>query len=471
MRKVWVIARRDFLAAVRSKAFVVTILFMPILMGISIGVQLLFAKMERAKTKRVAVLDRTPGQKLGASLKKMGDDLQKASKEIDRVKGLDPMIKDLLNININFETIEPKEDAERDAQIFELSQRLEKGDIEALVEIGADVAKVRGVFEKLLDVISVDENGLPTVNLGKIPDSQAVIVRSKGAGSLQVRQLVQTTLNQAVQKDRFEKKGIAPSEVEAMLQPLIFKNRSLVQRDASSGKFVERSEEATIISLILPGVLIALMFMAIMIGATPAMHGVVEEKSQRIAEVLLGSVTPFQLMAGKLIGVIGVSLSIAFVYMGGSYVLALYFGFASLIPTAMLAWFFPMLVLAMLIFGSLFIAVGAAATDIKDTQTLLMPIMMIACIPFFALGPIIQEPNGTIARVCSFFPFASPMLLTARQAVPPGVPTGELIACIAVVLLTTLACVWAAGRIFRIGILMQGKSPKFIELLKWAIRG
>jgi ABC-2 type transport system permease protein len=138
---------------------------------------------------------------------------------------------------------------------------------------------------------------------------------------------------------------------------------------------------------------------------------------------------------------------------------------------SLMVWFVVMLVLALMIFGSLFIAVGAAASDIKETQTLLMPIMMMAMIPFFALGPIMQEPNGNIARYCSFFPFAAPMLLVARQSVPPGVPPWEMGVGIAIVLITTFVCVWAAGRIFRVGILMQGKGAKFSDLIRWIIKG
>jgi ABC-2 type transport system permease protein len=218
-------------------------------------------------------------------------------------------------------------------------------------------------------------------------------------------------------------------------------------------------------------VLIGLMFMVIMVGATPAMQGIVEEKGQRIAEVLLGSVTPFQLMAGKLLGVIGVALTMATVYMVGGYVVADRYGVAGMLTPALLAWFAVMLVLALLIFGSLFIAVGAAAADIKDTQTLLMPIMLIACLPFFALGSIMQDPNGKVAVACSFFPFATPMLLVARQSVPPGVPLWQMAAGIALVLVTTLGCVWAAGRIFRVGILMTGKGAKFGDMLRWIWKG
>jgi ABC-2 type transport system permease protein len=82
-----------------------------------------------------------------------------------------------------------------------------------------------------------------------------------------------------------------------------------------------------------------------------------------------------------------------------------------------------------------------------------------------------QDPNGKIAVICSFFPFATPMLLVARQSVPPGVPMWQLISGIALVLATTVFCVWAAGRIFRIGILMQGKGAKMSDLIQWVIKG
>ena len=127
--------------------------------------------------------------------------------------------------------------------------------------------------------------------------------------------------------------------------------------------------------------------------------------------------------------------------------------------------------MALLIYGSLFIAIGAAAADIKDTQTLLMPIMLIACLPFFALGPIMMDPNGKVAVACSFFPFAAPMVLVARQSVPPGVPAWQMAAGIVLVLATTALCVWAAGRVFRVGILMQGKGARLKDMARWVLKG
>jgi ABC-type Na+ efflux pump permease subunit len=169
--------------------------------------------------------------------------------------------------------------------------------------------------------------------------------------------------------------------------------------------------------------------------------------------------------------VVGVALTMAAVYFGGGYFVAIRYSQTDMITPALAIWFAVYLVLALLMYGSLFIAIGAAAGDIKDTQTLLMPVMLVACLPFFALGPIMMEPNGPVAVGCSFFPFATPMLLVARESVPPGVPAWQMATGIAITLATTLFCVWAAGRIFRVGILMQGKGAKLKDLARWVAKG
>ena len=265
-------------------------------------------------------------------------------------------------------------------QRYEVSREIESGKYEALIEIGPQVLDVRP--------------GEMFVNADKVDDAAAVRFQAKSAGAQMFRRLLEVLLDKGVQLQRFEKKGLSPLEITQIQQRVALKPKALTRLDPATGAFVDAADETPIINLFLPAVLIGLMFMVVMVGATPAMHGIIEEKSQRIAEVLLGSVTPFQLMAGKLLGVVGVALTMALVYLAGGYFLAWYFGFAGVLPSSLLAWFLPMLVLALLIFGSLFIAVGAAAADIKDTQTLLMPIMMFACLPMLALGPIMQDPNG-----------------------------------------------------------------------------
>jgi ABC-2 type transport system permease protein len=449
MRKVWVVARREYRAAVRSKAFVVSIVLMPALMFGSIGVQVLFKKLEDTGEKKYAVVDRTGGELAAA--------LAAAAEKYNQYIATDPETNKQVASRILVEVVPPSGPAPEAvaAQRYELSQRVAGDELEGIVEIGPKVLEVRGN---------------PFQPKDKVDDASAIRFQAKKPTQFQFTAWAEQALNAEIRARRFRDRGIDPAAVAAAQEPVPLKYHALTKL-TQAGTYEDAEEGAQLANFFLPAVLIGLMFMVIMVGATPAMQGVVEEKGQRIAEVLLGSVSPFELMAGKLIGLVGVSLTMAAVYLAGGYVVAHRYGVADLLSPALMAWFAAFLVLALLIYGSLFIAVGAAAGDVKDTQTLLLPVMLVACLPFFALGPIMQDPNGTIAVACSWFPFATPFLLVARQSVPPGVPAAQLAGGIALVLATTLACVWAAGRIFRVGLLMQGKGAKFGDLARWVLRG
>ena len=214
-----------------------------------------------------------------------------------------------------------------------------------------------------------------------------------------------------------------------------------------------------------------LMLMVVMVGASPLVQSVLEEKMQRIAEVLLGSIPPFQLMMGKLLGTVGVSLTISAVYLGGTYAALSYLGYANFFPTHLLVWFIVYQALAVLMFGAVFIAVGAAVSDLKESQSMLMPVMVLIMAPFFVWTSVLKAPTATFSVVVSLIPPATPMLMLLRQGIPPGVPIWQPIVGVLGVLLTTVVIIFAAGRIFRVGILMQGKGAKFSEMLRWALRG
>jgi ABC-2 type transport system permease protein len=201
------------------------------------------------------------------------------------------------------------------------------------------------------------------------------------------------------------------------------------------------------------------------------MQGVVEEKMQRIAEMVLGSVRPFELMLGKLFGLMGVSLTLAALYLGGAYGLALHYGVADLVSPAVLAWFIVYLVVGVVMYGALFIAVGAACSDLRDTQTMLWPVMLLAMLPLFVWINVAREPTSTFSTVASLIPTATPMLMILRVAVPPGVGWWQPALGLVMMLVTTVIFVYAAGRIFRVGILMQGKGASVRDLARWVVRG
>ena len=199
-----------------------------------------------------------------------------------------------------------------------------------------------------------------------------------------------------------------------------------------------------------------------------------EEKMQRIAEVLLGSVNPFQLMMGKLLGMVGVSMTILAVYLGGAVLGARSAGWTEFIPpnlSLLVIWFVIFQALAVLMFGAVFIAVGAACSDIKEAQSMIMPIYIFIIFPMFVWLPVMKEPAGALALVLSLIPPATPMLMMLRTAGWPNIPLWQPLLGTLLVLLTTVFCVFVAGRIFRVGLLMQGKGAKISDMVRWAVRG
>jgi ABC-2 type transport system permease protein len=201
------------------------------------------------------------------------------------------------------------------------------------------------------------------------------------------------------------------------------------------------------------------------------MQCVVEEKMARIAEVLLGSVRPLELMMGKLAGMVAVSLTTAAVYLGTAYWAVNHYGWAEYLSAEVLAWYVVFQILATLMYGALFLAVGAACSDTTETQQLIWVVILLIVLPLTLMRRVVQDPGGVLARCLSYFPFATPTFMVIRLALPPGLAWWEPALGVLVALLTTILCVFAAARVFRVGILAQGKGARMGQIVEWALRG
>ena len=196
-----------------------------------------------------------------------------------------------------------------------------------------------------------------------------------------------------------------------------------------------------------------------------------EEKTQRIAEVMLASVSPFQLMMGKLLGGVAVSLTGSLFYVLGSVATLSSMALTALsltrcCPGFSLTWWRQSFSSAPCSRES-----GSACCDPKDAQMLQLPAMLPLIIPMFLVGPLLKEPHSTLATALSLFPPFTPTLMLLRLSTPSGVPLWQPWLGLAGVILFAALSVWAGGRIFRVGLLMQGRAPKLSELMRWAIRG
>ena len=441
MRKTWVVAVREYFAAVKSKSFVITLVAMPILMLGGIAAQLILEDKVDIRERKVAILDRT-GQ-LATAIKEAAD-AYNANGVYEEKAGERKQVRP----NFTVEVIDPKEAGSAPESTLALSDRVRNQELFAFVEVGPNLFKP-------------DASG----------EDSRIAYHSNSPTYSDLHRWLRAVINQKAQQIRSEQAGIELAVISHVTQSVQFENLGLVSKDAT-GEATEAEEVNELANIFMPMGLMMLMFMAIMVGATPLVQTVLEEKMAKISEVLLGSIPPFQLMLGKLLGTVGVSVTLVSFYLAGAFIALWYAEFSEYFPpTSLLIWAMLFQILAVLMYGSLFSAVGAAVSDMKEAQSTMMPVMIIAMSPMFIWIQVVQNPSSKFSLFVSLFPPATPMLMVIRQSVPPGVPTWQPVLGIVLVLLTTLICVFCAGRIFRVGVLMQGKGASYWQMLQWIVRG
>jgi ABC-2 type transport system permease protein len=286
-----------------------------------------------------------------------------------------------------------------------------------------------------------------------------------------IRGWIQGPINDRVRTLRLKEMGIDASTTKDLFWPVMVEGMGLVTVDAGTGavKAAKRANPAEAVGI--PLFMLFLMFMMVQMGAMPLLSSVMEEKTQRIAEVLLSSITPFEFMIGKVLGGVGVSLTSSLVYVIGGIIGIKRMGYEEIIPYHILPWFFAYMVLAIVMLGSLFAALGSACNDAKDAQSLTGIPMLITIFPMFLIGPLLQQPNSPIFVILSLFPPFTPFIMLMRQSMPGGIPIWQPWLGIAGMLAFAIVFVWCGGRIFRIGILSQGEAPKLRNILRWVVRG
>ncbi len=441
MHKVWAVARREYLANVRTKSFLIAIILVPILMFGGMGVVILTEKKGETGTKRLAVLDHS-----GV----LFDSLHKSAVERNEELPVDPETGKRRGATFELLEIATKID-NRDEQLLELSNLVRDGTYFAFAEISADILEGRG------------DSDDPTCGFGMryYTDQQA---------RRDLPRWLREQVNTLVKEKRFAELGLASGDVEKALSYVPSTYLELLSR-SETGEIRQAEEADELSTIMMPFGLMMFMFMGLMITTQSLIHGIIEEKMQRIAEVLLGSIPPFKLMMGKLLGLMLVALTLLGIYFTAAYIAAQYTGHADMVEPQLIAWFVAFLIPGIFMFGSLFLAVGSCCNDVKESQSLMMPIMFPMMIPMFLIMPVIQSPNGTFITIASLVPLWAPMMMVMRLGMPVTIPWWQPPVAVAGCVLTMFFCIWMAGRIFRVGMLMQGKPPKIGELLRWAVRG
>jgi ABC-2 type transport system permease protein len=318
-----------------------------------------------------------------------------------------------------------------------LSAQVRSGELFGFVEIGRDV----------LDL----ERGRLTLRY-----------HASSGGRWLLGNWLESELVPAIHRERLQLSGLDLSQVERARAPVALDPEALdeagVPSSASRGPAVE---------LAIPALAAILMFLAVMLGAAPLMQSVLEEKGQRIAEILISSVPPFQLLLGKLLGASAVSLLLLAAYFGGGYLVAVVLDYGAWFTLRNVACLLSFELIALFMYGSVFLAIGCLCSDLRESQTLMLPAMVLSSTPLLLLPVVLAEPHSALVTVLSLVPFFTPVLMMIRATLVPSAPAWQVLLGALLSSGMALLCVAFAGRCLKAGLLSRGPAPRFRELFVW----
>jgi ABC-2 type transport system permease protein len=428
-KKIVVVAASEFAVAVKSKAFVIGILMLPVFMGGGIAVETLTKDHRDLSDRRFGVAD--PSGLLFPAFEAAAKRREKSLFD-ENGKQKEPRF-------VPVRVAENVEDPVTTSLELELSDRVRSGDLFAFVRVLEDV------LDSARPTVRYSSN---TPTYRDLPD------------------WIERVVNEEIRSAVVREANLSPDVAAKLDRSVYLESRGLADRTAS-GEVRSSETVDQFRTFVVPFIALMLLFMTTMSAAPQLLNAVLEEKQLRISEFLVSAVTPFELMAGKLAGTVLVASLLAVLYMGGGIGVAAYYGMIEKIPFDLLPWFLAFLVLAATIYGSVFIAIGAACSDLRDAQSMMSPAMLLVMLPMFTFTVILKEPNGSLATALSIFPLFAPVLMPLRIAVPPGPPWWHPYVALVATILLAACFVWAAGRIFRVGVLMQGKGASFRDMFRW----
>ena len=314
-------------------------------------------------------------------------------------------------------------------------------------------------------------------DLAEHPEAVTIYSRKEVPNSLS--RLVSETLDEQVRQDKLLRYDIP--QLPSIMQDM---NRKLNIRTVKWGEDGSESESNAGAAMAAVMVLTLLIYMFVMSYGGMVMQSVMEEKTNRIVEVIVSSVKPFQLMIGKIIGIglVGVAqlaiwvvlivvlLAVAGGISGSSP--ELMGGASGLLATLqglnlakMGGLFILNFIGGYLVYASIFAAIGAAINGQEDSQQFMMPIVLLLIFALYAGIYSSDNPDGPLAIWCSMIPFTSPIVMMVR--LPFDVPVWETMLSVVLLYAAAFGMIWIAGKIYRVGILMYGKKPSFKEMIRW----
>jgi ABC-2 type transport system permease protein len=408
MLNIWLIAKREYLERIRAKSFLIMTILIPILMGgLVYGAAL--ANGRSGSNLHIAVVTQDP--KFGADLKS----------DLESTKYVDSDRESARQGVTKVDVISPPASNTRDL----LDNRLRDRKLDGYIWVTPSATPhTRPTFEWV----------------------------SKSKADILTPSLLGQGIRTALTREGLGNLGMPASDVDSLLKPV-----DLVSRD----------KDAAFASVY---ALFFLMYFVILFYGMNVARSIIEEKTSRIFEVLLATIRPEEMMAGKVLGVGAVGLTQIGIWIIAGLLVAKLGLFAAgvsfSITPVQVGFFILFFLLGYVLYSSVAAALGAMTSSEQELQQMNMFLMLplIAC--SLVILRVVRDADGVIAQAFSFFPFCTPLIMYVRIAVHQP-PAWQIALSIVGLILTILAVLWFASRIYRVGILMYGKKPNLPEILRW----
>ncbi|MGH9936393.1 MAG: ABC transporter permease [Blastocatellia bacterium] len=415
MDKLKAIIKREYLTRVRSKGFIIGTILSPLVMSSFILVPYFVGRSAGPDKYRITVLDQNGDDRLFESLKRA----------LDPTKPRQPIYE------LQREMINSQEELEARRQA--LSQR---------------------IAEKQLDGYLI----LPREALRQ----EEIKFYAKNTSGVSNRARLKDAVNEAILERRIALEGLDAGRIRKLTRGVELK---VVNERGESGRG----------RIMLAFILVMLIYLTVLVYGVTVMRGVMEEKQSRIIEVLLASVRPFDLMLGKVIGIglVGLTQYVVWAVFGvalsalsaGPAIMVSGFNLPK-ISMSLMIFFIVYYLLGYFLYATLYAMVGAMVSNEDDGQQVQWPISMTFAASFVVSTLAMENPNSVTVTVLSLIPFFGPSLMFLRIALGSA-PAWQIAASIGLLVVTIIAVVWIAAKIYRVGVLMYGKRPTLPELVRW----
>lgn len=420
MKKILAVIKREYLQIVRTKGFIIGTILGPVLMSLFIIVPVLMSVVSVAQQETIAVIDAT------------GE--------------IFPEMKARLN------------------------HKLKDGSLRYILEeyrIGADVDLLKEELNQ--KVLAKELSSYIYIPENIVTGGEAEYVSEHVSDFDKTRNFI-NVLNSIIIGKRLTEEGLDPQEIGKLLSRISMTTKKVTKRGV---------EEDTGGTFIIAYFLVLILYMTLIFYGQTILRSVIEEKSSRVVEIMLSSLKPFQLMAGKIFGIAAVGFTQYTIWAlfglglstyGGTMISKFIPQSASFtmptLPPHIFLYFVIFFILGYFLFSTLFAAIGSTVNTEKEAQQLQTPVIMLLVIPLLLIMFIMRSPDSSLSVILSMIPFFAPTLMLLRVCIlmPPFYQVGG---AIVILILTTLLMIWLTAKIYRVGILMYGKRPSFREIAKW----